>query len=217
MEQKEIVQCVENSIKELIKVFCENPYFFYTENDIHCFLYRLLYDEMYGKGKWETTINDKGFSTLPFHKEYPTRVYNIKKEKSNDGEGTRGHFDIVVFHDTKDIFEFKNLNKNREPSKPFIAIQIGLDTDTVCKHLEADCNSLTEPENYVEYKYLLHFDRKKHKKNTIENIKQKVNECKKNIQDKGGICYIDVSGHPKCKILASNNLSVDCPPCVSIA
>ncbi len=217
MEKKEIVQCVENSIKKLIKVFCEKPYLFYTENDIHCFLYRLLYDEMDGKSEWKTTINDKEFSTLPFHKEYPTREYYIKKEKSNDDEGTRGHFDIVVFHETKDFFEFKNRKLNSEPSKPFIAIQIGLDTATVCKHLESDYKSLIEPENDVDYKYLLHFDRKKHKKNTIEDIKKKVNDCKKNIQDKGGICYIDVSEHPKCKILASNNLSVDYPNSVCIA
>lgn len=218
MEQKEIVQCVENSIKELIKVFCENPYFFYTENDIHCFIYRLLYNEMSEKDNWCAEINGKKVRTLPVHKEYPTREIYIKKEKSSNGRGTRRRFDIVVFHE-KDIelFNFKEKPKrfNKYPAEPFIAIQIGLDYNL--DHLKSDWKSLTDNKNCVNYKYLLHFDRKGQE--TIEDIKKVIIPCLNRINSKevkGGICCIDVSEQSNYKILASKNLSVDCPPCVSV-
>ncbi len=204
MDKEQIVQCVENSIKELIQVFCESPYFFYTENDIHCFLYQLIYKNMKGKGNWYIIKNGEKKDTLPVHKEYPTIKYYKKNIKP-----TRMHFDIVVFNDGYIDFEFKkSKTSNSDPTEPFIAIQIGLDTDL--EHLKEDWKSLNEPINCVEFKYLLHLDRKSHKKKTIEAIEAEVNKYKDEIISKtenGGICYIDVSDPSNSKIFASGKLN----------
>ncbi len=195
MEKDEIVKCVDDSIKKLIQVFCEKPYFFYTENDMHCCLYQLIYKNMNGKGNWYTIINGKKKETLkkdtlPVHKEYPTIKLYTKNKKP-----TRKHFDIVIFREGYINFAFKNSKtSNSSPTEPFIAIQIGLDCNS--KHLENDWKSLKEVQNCVKYRYLLHFDRKSHRENTIESVesvKEKVNEYKSELKGSGGVCYINVS------------------------
>lgn len=206
MEKEEIVQCVNESIRKLIRVFCKDPYFFYTENDLHCCLFRLIYDK----------IKDINEDWLPIHKDYPTIAFykdgeKITKEDYQSGTRIRRkYFDIVVFQEKCDFCGFKN-NRNRsnsEPCKPFIAIQIGL--DTLDDHLKDDWGSLNDAD-YVEYKYILHFDRKKHYKENIKLIKDKVNQLINEISnggDKGGICYIDVSDPSNRKIFASDKLNV---------
>lgn len=204
MEKEEIVKCVDDSIKELKEKFLKNPVFFYTENDLHCFLFRLIYDKIKENEEW-----------LPVHKEYPTRAIYIgetavKKEnyRKESGRGTRRHFDIVVFHDKCDISEFKHRNGlNSDPCKPFIAIQIGLDASD--NHLINNWKSLEEQINCVDNKYLLHFDRTKHNKKMTEDIKKEVNQRVDEINrgaHKGGICYIDIFNRSSPIILATKGL-----------
>lgn len=216
MEKEEIVKCVDNSIIELIEVFCKTPYFFYTEHDIHCFLYQLIASRIKRNDKWHTIINTKKFPTLPIHREYPSKAIYIKdspytneeyKKRSNTERGKRKHFDLVVFNDSYiDFSDFKNRNVSyNDPTTPFIAIQIGLDTDL--KHLRGDWKSLNEPINCVDYKYLLHFDRKSHTKGYIDAIETEVNKYKDEIKNKAEndrIYYIDLLKVSKCKKKKTN-------------
>ncbi len=225
MEKEEIVKCIDNSIIGLMEMFCKTPYFFYSEHDIHCFLYQLIYSKIKGNDKWYTIINTKKFPTLPVHREYPSKAIYINdkpytnedyKKRPNTDRGKRKHFDIVVFNDSYiDFSYFKNRDaSDNDPTTPFIAIQIGLDTDL--KHLEEDWKSLKEPINCVEYKYLLHFDRKSHKKESIAAIEAEVNKYKNEINskaEKGGICYIDLlkvfdSNEEKTNLFTATNVKM---------
>ena len=63
---------MEACISDLTETFLSIPYLFYTENDFHCYFYKLLSKRLEdsGYGLYETL--DKKLSNL-LHKEYPTK------------------------------------------------------------------------------------------------------------------------------------------------
>jgi hypothetical protein len=74
---------VENFIDELVETFLERPYTFYSENDLHCYLYHLmLMKEELSKPIKVTTSKGREVKSILVHKEYPTkglyRRYNVK-------------------------------------------------------------------------------------------------------------------------------------------
>lgn len=90
-----LMKLSETCVYDLIKTFFSNPFLFYTENDLHCYLYKLLFErlEEAGYGLYETLDNK---ATILLHKEYPTKEKYRKPEK--DPAGRRGHFDLCLWN-----------------------------------------------------------------------------------------------------------------------
>jgi len=111
METVELKKVVFTGIKRTVNKFREQPYVFFTEMDIHSYLYHCLYSS-----KLEVETKD-GVITTCLHKEYPTNFRFEKKLVKNYGlekNGRRGDHDLVVLnpHFVTD-FDINNVvNKN---------------------------------------------------------------------------------------------------------
>jgi hypothetical protein len=111
METVELKKVVFTGIKRTVNKFREQPYVFFTEMDIHSYLYHCLY-----RSKLEVETKD-GVITTCLHKEYPTNFRFDKKSMENYGlekKGRRGNHDFVVLnpHFVTE-FDIKNVvNKN---------------------------------------------------------------------------------------------------------
>jgi len=75
---------VGSGIKVLIERFTQTPYFFYSEQDMHAYLYHKLVLGRLGEFYVETSTGDR---TILLHREYPT----LKKYGR-----ARGHFDLAI-------------------------------------------------------------------------------------------------------------------------
>jgi len=95
-----IIDSVEKSIGTLCREFQSRPNLFYTENDIVCFFYNILRQNLpnpFAKDK-------KGYEHLLIHGEYPTPFrcdmkgdrFEIKDD--DETKFKRGHYDIVVLN-----------------------------------------------------------------------------------------------------------------------
>src|SRR4051794_17531228 len=93
-----IVPVFERAIKSLIRRFRNHPYAFYTETDMHCYLYHRLYAGGLLNGLSQTA---DGHDTILLHKEYPTVARYQRRddgtlEESSEGR-RRGAFDISIW------------------------------------------------------------------------------------------------------------------------
>jgi hypothetical protein len=91
----EFSQHVTNGIRKTVNKFREQPFIFFSEMDIHSYLYHCLYSS-----KLEAKTID-GKTTSCLHKEYPTN-FRYSKETMEDycltKQGVRGHFDLAVLN-----------------------------------------------------------------------------------------------------------------------
>ena len=88
-----------DSVRKTINKFRENPYYFFTENDIQAYFYYCLY-----RSDFEVTRNNKRIYLV--HKEYPTNFRYKKDELGcittsttynlDDKEGRRGNYDFGI-------------------------------------------------------------------------------------------------------------------------
>ena len=69
-----IVQIVSSSINELVSYFIENPYHFYTENDLHCHLFHRIFQKLEVSRLNKPLLTSDGKMSILLHKEYPTKV-----------------------------------------------------------------------------------------------------------------------------------------------
>jgi len=147
---------VGSRIKALVEKFMEMPYFFYSEQDMHAYLYHKLISGKLGEFFVETHFGDK---SILLHKEYPTlRTYP---------GGRRGHFDLAII-DPEHASESHWRMQVREP--PYsrhrlkAAFEFGLNaigtTRLDLTHFRKDLERLTNPKNKVERGYLLFFVRR---------------------------------------------------------
>jgi hypothetical protein len=80
VEKEKLVQITESAIDNLIMAFKATPYFFYTESDLHCYLYGEILNKL-PLEDWECKTKD-GKSSILLHKEYPTKErYSAKALK----------------------------------------------------------------------------------------------------------------------------------------
>lgn len=87
-------------IWKTVNKFRENPYYFFTESDIHSYFYYCIYSM-----KLEFIKDNKRIYLV--HREYPTNFRYRKKDLLNDNYvppsldkklGTRGHYDLAVLN-----------------------------------------------------------------------------------------------------------------------
>jgi hypothetical protein len=100
-------ELVSNGIKKAINKFREHPRIFFSEMDIHSYLYFCLYST-----RFEVKTSD-GVITSCLHKEYPTNFRYSKETMEDYGfeqKGVRGHFDFAILNPqfVKD-FSIKNI------------------------------------------------------------------------------------------------------------
>ncbi|MGD8505558.1 MAG: hypothetical protein PVF15_02715 [Candidatus Bathyarchaeota archaeon] len=159
-----LLKTVESCINELVQTFFSTPYMFYTENDLHCYFYRLLSEglEDAGYGTYETL--DKKLTNL-LHKEYPTKKRYRKPVE--DKSGKRGHFDLCIWNPEEvdiRLFRSKNSKKIEDEQQTYFAFEFllleGRGRNTLKKainHTKWDMLKLRD--NEVKYGYLLLFAR----------------------------------------------------------
>jgi len=146
-------------VRALVEKFVEMPYFFYSEQDMHAYLYHKLISGKLGEFFVETGFGDR---SVLLHKEYPTlRIYHGRRR------GRRGHFDLAVI-DPKYASESHWRKQVREPRfsrhRLKAAFEFGLNaigtTRLDLTHFRKDFERLTNAENKVERGYLLFFVRR---------------------------------------------------------
>jgi hypothetical protein len=183
----------ESAIKSLVRKFRTHPYAFYTETDMHCYLYHRLYSGGLENGLYRTL---DGHDTILLHKEYPTLARyergegNILQESLKGRR--RGAFDICIW-DPK----FISQNKHRK-QKVLCAAELALNQ---CKpgslHTINDAIKLTGPTNEVKYGYLLFFVR-----DDASNYERNKTEIRLHLQEaakKARVVFAMVNGTVKPK------------------
>jgi hypothetical protein len=150
-----LVPKFEAAIKSLVRRFRTHPYVFYTETDMHCYLYHRLYSAGLENGIYRTA---EGRDTILLHKEYPTvaryrRLEDGKLEESPEGP-RRGAFDICVWDPG-----FISKREHRR-QKILCAAELALNE---CRpgspHTINDSTKLAGPTNEIKYGYLVFFVR----------------------------------------------------------
>ena len=144
-----VIFCLER----LGRKFIRYPHLFYTESDMHCYLYYLLYAGRTFKGFIETSDPKK---TILLHKELPTIG---KYTRDSQGllvpseKGARGHFDIAI------INSLHSKRYDLKHQRALIAVELGLDVDIT--HIKNDLVKLTDARNDVKQGFIAHFAREK--------------------------------------------------------
>lgn len=159
---------VEQAIKMLRNKFLQSPFTFYTESDLHCYLYYLLYQGKLFKKPANVLVEGNIVSTIQLHKEYPTlgKFYKRPRKRilipeeakyitieEKRKQPSRGAYDIAIIDpDEKRDFKWQNTS---------IAIEFALnELDPSLWHLQNDYTKITYVEDKVERGYILFFIRK---------------------------------------------------------
>ena len=168
MLSDEVIEKVEYAIKCLRDKFLQSPYVFYTESDMHCYLYNLLFRENSLQQPVNVRIGKKAqvVQTVRLHKEYPTlgKFYKIGKKlvpcESNyvtvggkKLQPSRGAYDLAIINpdETRD-FKWQKTN---------VAIELALnELHPSLWHLHNDYTKITYDADKVERGYILSFIRK---------------------------------------------------------
>ena len=148
-----------SGIKALVERFIDAPHFFYSEQDMHAYLYHRLISGKLGAFFVKTHFGDE---TVLVHREYPTlHVYPGR------GRGARGHFDLGIV-DPAYVSESHWRMQHKEAPyarhRPKAAVEFGLNaigtTRLDLTHFRKDFERLTNPKNAVERNNLLFFVRR---------------------------------------------------------
>jgi hypothetical protein len=160
-----LVQKTQSSIDDLITSFKSTPYFFYTENDLHCYLHNRIFSSL-PREEWQCITSDEKTSIL-LHKEYPTKArYDAKTPREVNSGGARGHFDLCIWNPERArerVFRAEHSDFENE-QHTFIAIEFDLiernrTFETALHHFKWDLLKLTGSKNEVEHGYQLVFVR----------------------------------------------------------
>jgi len=145
-----VIFCLER----LGRKFIRYPHLFYTESDMHSYLYYLLYSGRTFKGFIETSDPKK---TILVHKELPTIGKYTRDSQGllvpSEKAGARGHFDIAI------INRLDSQRYDLKHQRALIAVELGLDEDVT--HFKNDLAKLTDTRNDVNQGFIAHFAREK--------------------------------------------------------
>lgn len=164
--EEQLVQITDSAIDDLITIFNVTPYFFYTENDLHCYLYTQLLNKLLMEGCFCKTVDGK--NSVLLHKEYPTKErYSRKALKEGLKKGARGHFDLSIWNPAKTedrLFRVSQSTDFWREQQTFIAIEFDLiegndNLDQAIHHFKWDLLKLRSKKNEIEHGYQLVFVR----------------------------------------------------------
>lgn len=153
--KQDLVSHFERGIKSLVRRFRNHPYAFYTETDMHSYLYHRLYAGGTCNGLFRT---EDGHDTILLHKEYPTVARYIRQDdktlKNDPNARRRGAFDISIW-DPKFVG-----SRGHRKQKVLCAAELALnECGRRSVHTINDATKLADPDNEVKYGYLLFFVR----------------------------------------------------------
>jgi hypothetical protein len=182
----------EQAIKSLVRRFRNHPYAFYTETDMHCYLYHRLYAGGTFNGLFRTK---DGHDTILLHKEYPTLArYSRRSDRTlvNDlNARKRGRFDICIWD--PDFIRGLPHRKQRVLCAAELALN---ECDAKSVHTLNDATKLVDPSNEVKYGYLLFFVRDEIQyKNNNDKIWKELREASKQLR----VVFAHVNGNEKPK------------------
>ena len=207
--KKQLFQVTESAINELITTFKRNPYFFYTENDLHCYLYNEIFNKLPIK-EWQCKTSD-GKTSILLHKEYPTKArYVAKSLEKVTSKGARGHFDLSIWNPEeteKRLFRVANSTDFEKEQHTFIAVEFDMvegnkPFEQAMHHLKWDLLKLTSEENKVEHGYSLVFVRDwDNKDDFIEKARTEAAKAKNTVvlyieKDEKGVHAVTLSPKP---------------------
>jgi len=161
-----LLEVVESSIDALFMTFKNNPYFFYTENDLHTYLYFEIFRRLPQK-EWVCKTRD-GKTSILLHKEYPTKErYSAKLLKENFPKGSRGHIDLTVWNPEKTeerLFRVTYKDRFENEQQTFITIEFDMiegseSLKEAIHHFKWDLLKLRSKKNEIEHGYSLVFVR----------------------------------------------------------
>ena len=185
--EEQLVQITESAIDDLITIFNVTPYFFYTENDLHCYLYTQLLNKLLIEGFFCKTADGK--NSVLLHKEYPTKErYSRKALEEGLKKGARGHFDLSIWNPEKTeerLFRVRRSTDFWREQQTFIAIEFDLaegsdNLDQTVHHFRWDLMKLKGEKNEVAHGYQLVFVRDwTRSESFLEKVKPLVSEEKK--------------------------------------
>lgn len=161
-----LLNVVETCINELTGTFFSAPYMFYTENDLHCYLYKLLLERLEDAGYGLHETLDEKISIL-LHKEYPTKKRYKQKLLRENPKGRRGHFDICIWNPEevgKRLFRSRNSEEIKKEQQTYFAFEFLLVEGRRKSSLEhaiihTRWDMLKLKDNEVKYGYILFFAR----------------------------------------------------------
>ena len=162
----QLQKIVEASIDDLLSTFKDYPYFFYTENDLHTYLYFEIFRRLPQK-EWICKTRD-GKSSILLHKEYPTKErYSAKLLKENVPKGSRGHIDLTLWNPEKTeerLFRVTHKDSFESEQQTFIAIELDMiegseSLTSAIHHFKWDLLKLRSKKNEIEHGYSLMFVR----------------------------------------------------------
>ena len=199
VSKKQLIEVTESAIDNLAKTFKKSPYFFYTESDLHCYLYNEIFNEL-PLEDWQCKTKD-GKSSILLHREYPTKGrYSARALKEGVQKGARGHFDLSIWNPEKTeerLFRVERSTDFRNEQHAFIAIEFDLiegndSLESAVHHFRWDLLKLRGVKNEVEFGYSLVFVRDWiYGKQFLKKIKKEVTE--ENI----AVLYAEKSGGSK--------------------
>ena len=164
--KEELLKIIESAIDELLTNYINNPYFFYTENDLHTYLYFEIFRRL-PKKEWMCKTKD-GKTSILLHKEYPTKErYSAKLLKEKVLGGSRGHIDITIWNPEnteKRLFRVKSKAAFETEQQTFIAIEFDMIEGSesladAIHHFKWDLLKLRSEKNEIEHGYSLIFVR----------------------------------------------------------
>lgn len=148
---------------KLVDAFLTRPYTFYTESDLHCFLYHILYN-LGLKQACRCKVNGRLVESILLHKEYPTKgryKRNRNAESTIEERGARGHFDISVWD--SELSEQRQFRAARGEGEQRTLAAIELNLNEHHKnfqwHVYWDLLKLKDPKNELERGIILFFIR----------------------------------------------------------
>lgn len=164
VEKEHLIQVTEMAIDCLVRTFRNNPYFFYTESDLHCY----LHDEICSRltvQDWSCVTKDDKRSVL-LHKEYPTKERYDATGLKRAARGKRGHFDLCIWNPemTKERLFRTTSTHFEEEQQTFIVVELDLIEGNeglrqTVHHVKWDILKLKSMKNEVEHGYSLIFVR----------------------------------------------------------
>jgi len=164
-DKSNLTAYVDYGIRKTVNKFGEYPHIFFTEMDIHAYLYHCLYSS-----KLEVKTRD-GIITSCLHKEYPTNFRYSKDSMEDFGlrkKGRRGNFDIAILNpefieafdiknvinkDVRDV-EMRSHNEEKFRKELLIAIEIKYiinNNESFVKEVEKDIKKLSIASEYQSF------------------------------------------------------------------
>ena len=197
------IELVEQFISVFKDKFLESPFSFYTESDMHCYLYKELSFGFRDEHNVKIGNKDKTVQTTLLHNEYPTLScyykskagvlirYNKEKNKKPNFRPTRGRFDLAII----DPDSPGNFKKKRTSIAIELSLNKDIDKDNKLIHLKNDCEKLTDKENGVDQGYILHLIRteelSKTKQNRLPKLRTKINEFEQKLDKNVKLLYLE--------------------------